>query len=175
MNDEHEAVRKLTLADGVLVPVRGARPVDAPALQRLHKRLSKESIRLRFFSILKELPAQKAEYFAHVDGVNSFALVALDPTEHHKEIIAVVRFDCEEGTDKAEYTALVEDRWQGSGLGLGMTLQLIEEARDKGIRSFYGLVMPENRRMLKLLRSLDLPERERRDEGVKYVEVKLIA
>src|SRR5918998_2327179 len=166
-----EDVGKLTLADGAVVPIRMIRPDDAPALQRLHSRLSAESIRLRFFGGMKELPAQKAKHFAHVDGLNSFALVALDPTEHD-EIIAVVRFDCEEGTDKAEYTALVEDRWQGSGLGLGMTLQLIEEARDKGIRSFYGLVMPENRRMLKLLRSLDLPERERRDEGVKYVEVK---
>jgi L-amino acid N-acyltransferase YncA len=173
--NEREDLRKLTLADGVVVPVRIIRADDAPALQRLHKRLSEESIRLRFFGSMKELSARKARYFAHVNGVNSFALVALDPTEHHDEIIAVVRFDCEEGTDKAEYTALVEDRWQGSGLGLGMTLQLIDEARDRGIRYFYGLVMPENRSMLKLLRSLDLPECERRDEGIKYVEVELVA
>ena len=173
--NEREDLRKLTLADGVIVPVRIIRADDAPALQRLHKRLSEESIRLRFFGSMKELSARKASYFAHVDGVNSFALVALDPTEHHDEIIAVVRFDCEEGTDKAEYTALVEDSWQGSGLGLGMTRHLIDGARDKGIRSFYALVKPENRSMLKLLRSLDLPEREGRDAGVKCVEVELVA
>jgi len=172
--NEREDLRKLTLAEGVVVPVRMIRPDDAPALQRLHSRLSAESIRLRFFGGMKELPARKAKYFAHVDGLNSFALVALDPTEHD-ELIAIVRFDCEEGTDKAEYAALVEDRWQGRGLGLGMTRQLIEEARDRGIHYFYGLVMPENRRMLKLLRSLELPERERREGGTKYVEVELVA
>ncbi len=172
--NEYEDLRRLTLADGVVVPVRVIRPADAPALQRLHSRLSEESIRLRFFGSMKELSAWKAKYFAHVDGVNSVALVALNPTEHD-EIIAIVRLDCEEGTDKAEYTALVEDSWQGSGLGLAMTRHLIDGARDRGIRSFFALVMPENRSMLKLLRSLDLPEREGRDEGVKYVEVELVA
>ena len=171
--NEYEDLRRLTLADGVVVPVRVIRPDDAPALQRLHSRLSEESIRLRFFGSMKELSAWKAKYFAHVDGVNSFALVALNPTDD--EIIAIVRFDCDEGTDKAEYTALVEDRWQGSGLGLAMTRHLIDGARDRGIRSFYALVKPENRSMLKLLRSLDLPEREGRDEGVKCVEVELVA
>ena len=172
--NECEDLRRLTLADGAVVPVRVIRPDDAPALQRLHSRLSEESIRLRFFGSIKELSAWKAKYLAHVDGVNSFALVALNPTEHD-EIIAIVRFDCEEGTDKAEYTALVEDSWQGSGLGLAMTRHLIDGARDRGIRSFFALVKPENRSMLKLLRSLDLPEREGRDEGVKYVEVELVA
>ena len=56
-----------------------------------------------------------------------------------------------------------------------MTRRLIDEARDRGIRALYGLVMPENRGVLKLLRSLDLPERESRSEGIKYVEVELVA
>jgi hypothetical protein len=56
-----------------------------------------------------------------------------------------------------------------------MTRQLVAEARDRGIRSLYGLVMPENQGMLKVLRSLDLPERESRSEGIKYIEVELVA
>jgi GNAT superfamily N-acetyltransferase len=169
-----EELRNLTLPDGAVVCVRAIKPDDAPALQRLHSRLGEQSIRLRFFGSMKELSDRKAKYLAYIDRVNSFALVALDPDERD-EIIAVVRFDCEEGTDRAEYVALVEDRWQGRGLGLSMTRQLVEEARHRGVRCFYGLVMPENRRMLKLLRSLDLPERERRDEGLKYVEIELVA
>jgi L-amino acid N-acyltransferase YncA len=167
-----EECRKLALPDGGDVSIRPIQPEDAPALQRLYSHLSERSIRLRFFGSMKDLSDQKAKYFAHVDGVNRFALVALDSDEHN-EIIAVVRFDREAGTDKAEYAALVEDRWQGHGLGLGLTRQLIGEARDRGICYFYGLVMPQNQGMLKLLRSLDLPERESRSGGTKYVEVKL--
>ena len=172
-NDRQEA-GKLTLCDGVVVPVRTISPDDAPALQRLHSRLSEQSIRTRFFSSMKKLSDQQAKHFADVDGINRYALVALDP-EKQEEIIAVVRFTREGSTDKAEYAALVEDYWQGRGVGLSMTRRLIDEARDRGIYALYGLVMPENRRMLKLLRSLDLPEHESRSEGIKYVEVELVA
>ena len=173
MINERQEGRKLTLPDGVVVPVRTILPDDAPALQRLHGRLSEQSIRLRFFGPMKELSDQKAKHFAHVDGANRYALVALDP-QKQEEIIAVVSFSREGCADKAEYAALVEDKWQGCGVGLSMTRQLIDEARNRGIRYLYGLVMPENRRMLKLLRSLDLPEHERRSGSTKYVEVDLV-
>jgi L-amino acid N-acyltransferase YncA len=174
-NERQEERRKLTLPDGTLVPVRTIRPDDAPALQRLHSRLSEQSIRLRFFGSMEQLSDQKAKHFAHVDSVNRYALVALDP-DKQDEIIAVVSFFREGGSsDKAEYAALVEDKWQGRGVGLSMTRQLIDEARDRGICYLYGLMMPENRGMLKLLRSLDLPERESRSGGTKYIEVDLVA
>src|SRR5829696_2185813 len=89
-NDRQEA-GKLTLRDGVVVPVRTTSPDDAPALQRLHSRLSEQSIRTRFFSSMKKLSDQQAKHFAEVDGINRYALVALDP-EKQEEIIAVVRF-----------------------------------------------------------------------------------
>jgi N-acetylglutamate synthase-like GNAT family acetyltransferase len=174
MSNERQEARKLTLSDGVVVFVRTVRPDDAPALQRLHSRLSEQSIRSRFFSSMKKLSDQQAKHFAHVDGINRYALIALDP-EKQEEIIAVVRFSREGSTAKAEYAALVEDHWQSRGVGLSMTRRLIDEARDRGIRYLYGLIMPENQGMLKLLRSLDLPERESRSEGIKYVEVELVA
>ena len=173
-SSKHQDGRNLTLPDGTNVPVRIIQPDDVPALQGLYSRLSEQSIRLRFFGRMKELSEQKARYFAHIDGIDRFALVALNPDDPD-EIIAVVRFDREKETDKAEYAALVEDSWQGRGLGLPLTHQLIDEARDREIRYFYGLVMPENKRMLRLLRSLDLPERERREGSIKRVEVDLAA
>jgi RimJ/RimL family protein N-acetyltransferase len=171
--DALEKGKDLTLPDGTVVPVRAIRPNDARALQRLHRRLSVLSIRLRYHGGMKELRNRMAEQLACVDGVNRFALVALDP-EKQDEVIAVVRFDRQGDTVKGEYAALVEDRWQGRGLGLAMSYQLID-ARDKGIRHLYGLVMLENKPMLKLLRSLNLPSREHRVGGTKYVEIDLAA
>jgi RimJ/RimL family protein N-acetyltransferase len=96
----------------------------------------------------------------------------LDP-ENEEEIVAVVRYDREKGTDRAEYAALVEDRLQGRGLGIALTRGLIEAARERGIRDFEALVLPENRGMLRLLRSLDLPESTHREDGVRRVSVDL--
>ena len=161
------------LLDGTHVTYRAIVPDNAAALQRFHHRLSERSIYLRFFAAKPELSDKKAGYFTNVDGVNRFALVALDP-EHPEEIIAVVSFDREGNTDRAEYAAAVEDRWQGKGLGLALTRRLIEAALKRGVRVFTGVVLPENARMLNLLRDLNLPERLRYEDGVEYVEVELL-
>jgi GNAT superfamily N-acetyltransferase len=171
-DNEHEEDKTLSLPDGVAIPFRTIQPDDVPALQRFHTRLSDQTVHLRFFGPMDELSEEKARYFAHVDGVDHFALVALDPDEPD-EVIAVVRYDREPGSERAEYAALVEDRWQERGLGMGLTRHLIDEARDKGVRFLYGLVKRENRRMLNLLRDLDLPEHERREDNARYVEVEL--
>jgi RimJ/RimL family protein N-acetyltransferase len=154
------------------VPFRTVRADDAPALQRLHGRCSERTIYLRFFGPMEELSDKKARYFASTDGVDHFGLVALDP-EDPNEIIAVVRYARLPGDERAEYAALVEDRWQGHGVGTGLTRRLIDVAQGNGIRCFYGLVMGHNNRMLNVLRHLGLPEQERLEGGAKYVEVAL--
>jgi GNAT superfamily N-acetyltransferase len=162
----------LALRDGTVVTVRSIRAEDTLALKRLVERSSERSIELRFFGPLRELTDEMARRFATVDGKDRFALVALDP-EDESEIVAVVRYEREEGTRGAEYAALVEDRFQGRGLGIGLTRCLIEAARERGIESLHALVMRENAGMLSLLRSLELPERWHWEHGVEHVEIDL--
>lgn len=164
----------LTLGDGACVPVRRIQAEDAAALRRLVGRSSDRSVELRFFGPLKELSEEMAERFADVDGEDRYALVALDP-ENPDEIVGVVRYERERGTDGAEYAALIEDRFQHRGLGIGLTRNLIEAARENGIRHLYALVMRENAEMLGLLRSLDLPERLRWQDGAECVEIDLVS
>lgn len=166
--------KPMVLRDGTVIPVRPIRLEDKEALKRLHGRMSDASIYLRFHGSMRELSDRKARYFSQVDEERHLALVALDPFDPN-EIVAVVRFDREDDkTERAEYSAMVEDYWQGRGIGLALTNMLIDEARNKGIRHFYGLVLPENRRMLNLFNDLNLPEQERYEEGgVRYVEVTL--
>ena len=162
----------LALRDGECVPVREIRADDAPALQRLVGRSSERSIELRFFGPMRELSEEKARRFAEVDGKDRFALVALDPDDE-REIVAVVRYERERGTDGAEYAALVEDRFQGRGLGIGLTRCLIEAAKERGIERLHALVLRENSRMLRLLRSLEFPERKRWENGLEHIEIDL--
>ena len=162
----------IALRDGVCLPVRRIRAEDAAALQRLVGRSSDRSVELRFFGPLKELSDEMAERFADVDGEDRYAVVALDP-ENPDEIVGVARYERERGTEGAEYAALIEDRFQHRGLGIGLTRNLIEAARENGIRHLHALVLRENAGMLSLLRSLDLPERLRWKDGAECVELDL--
>jgi RimJ/RimL family protein N-acetyltransferase len=163
----------VVLADGTGVSVRPIRPTDVEALRRFHRRLSDRSICQRFFAPMPELSEAQACYFAQVDGQQRYALVALDP-DRPGELVAVVRFDREPGTDRAEYAAVVADPWQGRGLGRAMTQRLIAAARRRGVRRLCAFVLPGNARMLGLLRDLGLPERIRFADGVDRVEVDLV-
>src|SRR5215212_3822796 len=161
------------LLDGTSVAYHAIAPDNASALQRFHHRLSERSIYLRFFAAKPELSDREASYFTKVDKINRFALVALDP-EREGEIIGVVSFDREGPTERAEYAAEVTDSWQGRGLGLALTRRLIGAALKRDVRIFTAFVLPENTRMLHLLRGLGLPERLRYEEdGTDYVEVDL--
>ncbi|MCA3748060.1 MAG: GNAT family N-acetyltransferase [Rubrobacter sp.] len=164
--------RTLTLRDGTRVRVREYRPDDAPALERMFGRLSDRTRYLRYFGPTKELPRQKLRRFSGPDGGRRLGLVALDP-EDPREIIAFVCYDREGEEDAAEYAAVVEDRYQGRGLGLEMTRLLVAEARERGIRHLYALVLPENRRMLGLPKKLELPDELSWEDGVERVNMRL--
>ena len=162
----------LALDDGTAVRFRAVEPGDAPALQRLHARCSGRSIELRFFGPLGELPDKKAARLSRAEGADRLALAALDP-DGGDEIAAVVRFERVAGGEAAEYAALVEDRWQGRGLGRALTERLVGGARERGVRCLYALVTPGNERMVRLLRGLGLPTRRCREGGAERLEVDL--
>src|SRR5215207_2836373 len=126
-DNEYEQGGTLSLPSGVDVPFRIVRPEDASALQRFFGRCSERTIYLRFFGSLQEFTEEKAQYFAHVDGVDHFAFVALDPDDPN-EIIAIVRYDRQPGEEQAEYAAIVEDSWQAHGIGIDLTRRLVNVA-----------------------------------------------
>src|SRR5919112_2346728 len=163
----------IELLDGTSVPYHAIAPDNASALQRFHHRLSERSIYLRFFAAKPELSDREAVYFTTLDKINRFALVAVNP-ERPEEIVGVVSFDREGTTERAEYAAEVADSWQGRGLGLALTRHLVEAALKREVRTFTAFVLPQNTRMLHLLRGLGLPERLRYEEdGTDYVEIDL--
>jgi GNAT superfamily N-acetyltransferase len=166
----HERVVELTT--GERIPTRRIAPEDAPALQRFHRRLSDYSVYLRHIRALPNLSDSQATYFTALDHPRRIAVVALDPN-NPSEIIAVVRAEGTQDSNRAEYAALVADQWQGKGLGTALTLDVIQEARRQGITCLYALVLPENQRMLNLLRDLHLPERMRFEDGTAEIEIDL--
>jgi RimJ/RimL family protein N-acetyltransferase len=170
----HPATRPQTLIDGTMVQTRPIQPGDALALQRFHRRLSTQSVYMRFFHAVPVLTDELAAYYTQLDGVDRYALVALDPTQPD-EIIGVVRYDREPGTDQAEYAIVVADRWQGRGLGLGLTRRVAITARHHGIRYLWAYVLPENRRMLDLFKQLGMTVQSRLDEGCVLVKIDLQA
>ena len=165
-------IRPLPLPDGTTVWTRPMGPDDAAAIQRLYSRLSPDTIYPRFFMASPQLSPELATYLTQIDGNNRRALAALDP-QAPDEIIGVARYDRAPDTDRAEFAIAIEDRWQGHGLGSRLLRRLIEDAQARGIGYLEGDILPDNRRMLKLLRRLGLPWRSIPGDFALHIELDL--
>jgi GNAT superfamily N-acetyltransferase len=155
----------VTLRDGAQVHVRPIRPDDEPRLVDLYSRLSQDTRYQRFFSVMQRLPPDWAHFLANVDYKRRFAIVVEQPGD--PALIAVGRYE-PSGDDPAlaELAVVVQDGWQGKGIGSVLMDGLLREAASHGITRFRAYVLGQNRRMLELLRRhTDLVE-QRTERGV---------
>jgi acetyltransferase len=58
------------------------------------------------------------------------------------------------GAELAEFSILVEDQWQGRGVGARLLSRLLEISQELRFSRLWGLVLAENLRMIRLVRSL---------------------
>jgi RimJ/RimL family protein N-acetyltransferase len=144
-----EAIAERVLSGGLRL--RAICAEDEPRLIAFHDRLSQQTAYQRFFTALKRLPTNWAHFLANVDYEKRLALVIDTPGPDGIELVAVARYEPTHDPDVAEVAFVVQDAWQGKGLGRLLLRELLAAAASRGIRRFRAYVLPDNVRMLRLL------------------------
>jgi RimJ/RimL family protein N-acetyltransferase len=144
--------KAVVLRDGSTLRLRAIRPDDEDRLIAFVNRLSPQAVYLRFHHTLLHLTRDEAQRFCNVDYDNSFALVATTGAGRDERIIAVGRYYRLRQQDTAEAAFVVEDAYQGKGLGTRILKELAGIARGKGIRFFEADVLSDNAEMMQLFR-----------------------
>jgi GNAT superfamily N-acetyltransferase len=135
----------------VQVPTRPVQPDDEARFVRLWPRLSPETVYRRFHSPVRALPMAQVRRFVQVDHDLREAVVAVVGDE----VVGVARYDrAPEDPSTAEVAVLVEDAWQGVGVGRQLLSEVLELARAHGVATIGATVQADNERMLWLLRRL---------------------
>ena len=149
------------------VTTRPVRADDDVRLVRMWPRLSPETVYRRFHSPLRRLPAATVHRLVAVDHDRREALVAVVGDE----VVGVARYDrSPTDPDSAEFAVLVEDAWQGFGLGRQLLGELAALAARRGVRRLTATVQMDNDRMVWLIRRLLPGSRLVRDSGTYLVE-----
>jgi acetyltransferase len=142
---------RLALADGRRVRLRPLQAQDAAAEQRFVRGLSATSRLLRFHLGIRELSPQTLRELTHIDQRRHVAVVAV-ADDDPGDIVADARYVLLDDGDEAEFAIAVADDWQGAGLGGQLMAWLLQHARRHGVRSLFGDVMVDNRRMTAMVR-----------------------
>lgn len=127
---------------------RPIEPSDRTRLQRFHSRLSLPTVEQRFHAAKKELTEPLARRFTDLDGHDEFAIVATTGTRGR--IIGVGRY-CRIDDESAEVAFVVEDDYQGHGIGRRLMRRLRAHAVADGMKEFVAYVLPQNAPMVHLL------------------------
>ena len=140
----------VTLGNGAPVRLRPIRPDDEPRLMALCDRLSPRTLYQRFFSV-RRLRPEEAHAFANVDYRQRMAVVAEVDTGHEPELVGVARYGRSDEETTADLGLVVEDGWQGLGLGSILLEEILRAGEQRGITEFSADVLTENRHALTLL------------------------
>jgi acyl-CoA synthetase (NDP forming)/GNAT superfamily N-acetyltransferase len=135
------------LSDGTTVHLRQIQPEDAEKIVAMHSRFSERTRYLRYFSPYPRIPERDLRRFVNVDHDAREAFVV----ETGDRILAVGRYERlgPEAAD-AEVAFVVEDAYQGRGIGSVLLEHLAAAAREAGISRFVAEVLPANSTMLRV-------------------------
>ncbi len=134
--------------NGTHIVLRPIKPEDETLFQELFKSLSEESMRFRFFQIIKDITHETLTRYCNIDYDREMAIVA--QIRENKKIIGAVRIIVEPGGRTGEFAVLVGDPWHGQGLGSKLMDTIIDIGRSMMLESLYGYIMSENARMISL-------------------------
>jgi acetyltransferase len=143
--------------------VRAVRPDDAQMLQSFVRKLSDQSRYYCFVSSLRELSVPMLARYTLIDYDREMALVAIykeraadgdgEFTETER-MIGVSRYLANPDLTSCEFSLVVDDGFNGQGLGSRLMLSIMDVARHKDLSEIVGLVLVKNAGMLKLMKNL---------------------
>ena len=150
------------------VSIRVATPQDSEGLRGMFSRSSSETIHRRFHTPFPSVPEWMLALMLDADRTDKECLVAVAVGK----IVAHAMYAML-GGGEAEVAIVVEDGWQSRGIGKALLRELAVDAGRRGVETFVGSVLPDNRPMLGLIGATFAGSRRAFDDGVYLVRMPL--
>ncbi len=135
--------------------IRPIRPEDEPQHRSFIEALQPEDLRLRFFSVRRELPRSELARLAQIDYAREMAFIAVRSLpDGTSKTIGVVRAVIDPDNVDAEFAVIVRSDLKARGLGRMLMRKMIAFLSGRGTQRMVGYVLRENEAMRRLARSL---------------------
>ncbi|MFN9716077.1 MAG: GNAT family N-acetyltransferase [Planctomycetota bacterium] len=162
---------RVGLPDGTAISLRPIRPEDETAWRAMLQRCSPESLHSRFRMVFKEATHEMATRFCFLDYDRELAFVAQETRPGGQmppadaPILGVGRLVTDADRHVAEFAILVEDAWQGRGLGLEIATHCMAVAQHWGVTRVVAETRVDDPRMRGILEALGFAIREPDPQG----------
>lgn len=156
-----------TLIDGSPVLIRELRQQDRDNLLTVWEHLSPISRYYRFLSPKVRLSKAELDYFTDIDFITHVGLIAFVSNNGESEPVATGSYFLTEHEREAEVAFVVDDPYQGLGIGSLLLKHLCTIGRERHVEAFLAYVLTENLKMIEVFENSGLSiEKTREDSGL---------
>jgi acetyltransferase len=138
---------------GEAIVLRPIRPEDEVQHRAFVEQLAPPDLRLRFFSVRRDLPRSELARLTQIDYAREMAFIAVRTLpDGTAQTLGVVRAVIDPDNIDAEFAIIVRSDVKGQGLGHLLMGKMIDFLSRRGTRRMVGYVLHENSAMRELAR-----------------------
>ncbi|MEA2102718.1 MAG: GNAT family N-acetyltransferase, partial [Thermodesulfobacteriota bacterium] len=151
---------------GTEIQLRSIKPSDEEEMRHLFYRFSDQTVYYRYFASIKAMPHTRMQEYVNVDFNRTMSIVALAGQAGQEHIIAEARFVRHRDRPYGDIAFVVDENYQGLGIGSYLYNKLIHLGKQAGLKGFTADVLATNKPMMKVFEQGDLPVHANLDSGV---------
>jgi len=142
------------MRNGEEILLRPIKPEDEPLWLEMFRGFSEESIRYRFFQLIKDTPHEVRVRYCNIDYDREIAIVPELTRDGKRRILGVGRLILGPDGKSGELAFIVTDTFQGLGLGTKLVDYVLEIAFEMGVERVYAILLGDNVRALSLMKRM---------------------
>ena len=156
------------------VTIRSTRPSDSEILVDLYGRLSDESLYKRFLRVYRPT-VREIEQIVNMPTTQGAAVIATTEVNQREMAVGLAYYIVEDLTCpvSAEPAFVVDDWYQGQGIGTRLFNALHQTAVHHQIQTFNAYIHPANGGMMRVFEHTGLPLRQRHTYGERELNIRL--
>lgn len=144
------------LKNGQGLSIRPAFPDDYSIVKSFLKRISPESLRMRFMASVSEVSEKVIKDLCSGNFSENGCLLAITGIEGKNKVVGLGNYIATGNGHSAEVAFLIEDEYQGKGIGTLLLERLAGIAAANGFIDLEAEVLPDNQQMISLFKSSGL-------------------
>ena len=148
-----EYTEHVLLKNGQGILFKPAKNDDISLVESFMKRISQESLRMRFMASISEVPHKVIHELCSGDFSQSGCLLAITGEDSDKKVIGLGNYIATGNGRTAEVAFLIEDEYQGRGISTLLLERLAGIAAANGFVDFEAEVLPDNQPMMNVFKS----------------------
>jgi acyl-CoA hydrolase/RimJ/RimL family protein N-acetyltransferase len=140
------------LRGGTKVLFRPIKPSDEEQMRRLFYRFSDEAVYSRYFILIRSMPHAKMQEYVNIDWEQTMSIVGIVKVDQGSRVIAEARYILETDQSFAEIVFVVDEKFQGHGIGTLLFKLLTRLAKERKLKGFSADVLSTNKGMIKVFK-----------------------